>query len=94
MYHPDPTDYWRWTSAGLKKIITENGFKVVEFKGILGRMATGLQLFQDGLIFKFPNFLHPVLVAPLQILIFIFDKLQNDKVRDMDACTYLIIGQK
>lgn len=25
MYHPDPVDYWRWTSAGLQKLIQEAG---------------------------------------------------------------------
>lgn len=24
-YHPSPTDYWRWTHAGLAKLLTENG---------------------------------------------------------------------
>ncbi len=24
-YHPSPTDYWRWTHAGLDKLFTENG---------------------------------------------------------------------
>lgn len=24
-YHPSPTDYWRWTHAGLEKLFSENG---------------------------------------------------------------------
>jgi hypothetical protein len=24
-YHPSPTDYWRWTHAGLAKLFAENG---------------------------------------------------------------------
>lgn len=24
-YHPSPTDYWRWTHAGLRKLFVENG---------------------------------------------------------------------
>jgi SAM-dependent methyltransferase len=24
-YHPSPTDYWRWTHAGLEKLLLENG---------------------------------------------------------------------
>lgn len=24
-YHPSPTDYWRWTHAGLEKLFVENG---------------------------------------------------------------------
>ena len=52
MFHPDPTDYWRWTSTGLQKSVKEAGFEVVYFEGILGRSAMGLQLFQDGILFK------------------------------------------
>ena len=25
VYHPSPADYWRWTHAGLEKIVSENG---------------------------------------------------------------------
>ena len=25
VYHPSPVDYWRWTHAGLEKILRENG---------------------------------------------------------------------
>jgi hypothetical protein len=24
-YHPSPTDYWRWTHAGLEKLFVDNG---------------------------------------------------------------------
>ncbi|TAE36839.1 MAG: class I SAM-dependent methyltransferase [Runella slithyformis] len=94
MYHPDPTDYWRWTSAGLQKIVVRAGFEVVAFRGIIGRMGMGLQLFQDGLLYKLPPFLRPVAAVPLQFLIMIFDKLTTTKARDMDACTYLVVAQK
>ncbi len=94
MYHPDPTDYWRWTSAGLQKIVKKEGFEVLAFKGMLGRMASGLQLFQDGLIFKFPTWFRPFISTPMQLLIAAFDKLQRQNVIDMDACNYLIVGKK
>ena len=25
VYHPSPVDYWRWTHAGLEKVVSENG---------------------------------------------------------------------
>ena len=28
-YHPDPQDYWRWTSAGLARLFSEAGFETV-----------------------------------------------------------------
>lgn len=94
MYHPDPTDYWRWTSAGLKKIITQSGYEIIGFHGIIGRSAMGLQLFQDGLIFKLPKFLRPILSLIMQPLIWFFDKIMKQETRDSDACTYVVVAKK
>lgn len=93
MYHPDPTDYWRWTSTGLKKIVERNGFEVVAFRGIIGRSAMGLQLFQDGLLFKLPSFLRPLLTIPMQALIALFDKISTQQATDTDGCTYLVVAK-
>lgn len=94
MFHPDPTDFWRWTSTGLKKIVTEAGFEVVYFSGIIGRSAMGLQLFQDGLLFKLPKFLRPVLAVVMQPLIILFDKTTSQATRDKDACTFVLVAKK
>ncbi len=93
MFHPDPTDYWRWTSAGLQKIITESGFEVIYFRGIIGRAAMGLQLFQDGFLFKIPKFLRPVLAIFMQPLIGLFDHTTSQKSKDADACTYIVVAK-
>jgi SAM-dependent methyltransferase len=93
MYHPDPYDYWRWTSAGLKKIVAANGFEVVDFKGIIGRSAMGLQLFQDGLYFKVPKFVKPIFVFIMQLFIHLFDKTTKQSTKDTDACTFLIVAK-
>jgi SAM-dependent methyltransferase len=94
MFHPDPTDFWRWTSTGLKKIVTEAGFEVVYFEGILGRSAMGLQLFQDGLLFKLPKPLRFLLSLILQPLIIFFDKIITAKSRNEDACTFVLVAKK
>lgn len=94
MYHPDPTDFWRWTSAGLKKIITEQGFEIIAFKGILGRASMGMQLVQDGILFKIPQWSRPILACIMQPLVWLFDKISSQKARDNDACTYLVIAKK
>ena len=93
MFHPDPTDYWRWTSAGLRKIITESGFEVVYFRGIIGRAAMGLQLFQDGFLFKIPKFLRPVLALFMQPLIALFDQTTSQRSKDADACTFVVVAR-
>ena len=92
IYHPDPTDYWRWTSAGLKKILTEQGFEIEYFRGIIGRPAAGLHLLQDTLIFKIPKFLTPLISIPFQIAMYVFDKiLTRQTTRDKDAGIFFIV---
>ena len=94
MFHPDPTDFWRWTSTGLQKVVSEAGFEIVYFRGIIGRSAMGLQLFQDGIIFKLPKFLRPVLAIFMQPLIIFFDKTTLQETRDKDACTFILVAKK
>ena len=94
MFHPDPTDFWRWTSTGLQKIVKEAGFEIIYFKGIIGRSAMGLQLFQDGILFKLPKFLRPVLAIIMQPLIIFFDKTTAQETRDKDACTFILVATK
>ncbi|MCY1307120.1 hypothetical protein D9M70_570220 [compost metagenome] len=94
MYHPDPTDYWRWTSSGLKKVIGEAGFEVTYFSGILGRAAMGMQLVQDGLLFKFPRFTRPLFALFFQPQIWLLDQLSSQNSRDTDACTYILVAEK
>lgn len=93
MYHPDPQDFWRWTSAGLKKIIERNGFEVIDFIGIIGRSATGLQLFQAGLMFKLPKFIKPPFFFIMQLLIALFDKTTTKETRDKDAAVFIAIAK-
>lgn len=93
MYHPDPTDFWRWTSMGLKKIVEEAGFEILHFEGIIGRSAMGIQLFQDGLMFKFPKLIRVPFILFCQSLIWCFDKVNSEKQKAQDACTYLVIAK-
>lgn len=94
MYHPDPTDYWRWTSSGLKKIITDSGFEVKYFTGIIGRAAMGMQLVQDGFLFKVPKALRPLLALFFQPQIWFLDKLSSQASKNADACTYILVAEK
>ncbi|HEX8549874.1 MAG TPA: class I SAM-dependent methyltransferase [Cytophagaceae bacterium] len=94
MFHPDPTDFWRWTSTGLRKIVSEAGFEIVYFKGIIGRSAMGIQLFQDGILFKLPKFLRPLLALFIQPWIILFDKTTAQNTKDKDACTFILVARK
>ncbi len=93
MYHPDPYDYWRWTSAGLKKIVERNGFEVIDFRGIIGRPAMGLQLFQDGFMFNLPKPFKQVFIFIMQMLIVLFDKITKQSTKNTDACTFLVVAR-
>ena len=53
-YKPDPVDYGRWTSSGLKLEIEKAGFSVIELKGMMGLLSMSLQLFQDAVLLSFP----------------------------------------
>mgnify|MGYP000116553230 CR=1 FL=1 len=94
MFHPDPTDFWRWTSTGLQKIVKEAGVEIVYFEGILARSSMGLQLFQDGLLFKFPKAIRPLWSMLLQPFIIFFDKIAGNKSRREDACTFILVAKK
>jgi SAM-dependent methyltransferase len=93
-YHPTPNDYWRWTSAGLRKTIERAGFSISSFYGILGLAASGLQLFQDGICLKLPKFLVPVFALFMQLLVRLFNKINSQAQRDRDAALYVIVAQK
>lgn len=93
-YHPTPYDYWRWTSAGLRKTIEAEGFEIRSFHGIMGLAASGLQLFQDALLLKTPKFLVPPLAFIMQSFIRLFDKIHSQQQRDRDASLYVVIAQK
>ena len=93
-YHPTPNDYWRWTSAGLRKTIEAEGFNISSFHGILGLPASGLQLFQDGIYLKLPRFLRPVFALVMQAQISLFNKLSSQEQRNRDGAIYVIVAQK
>lgn len=93
-YHPTPNDYWRWTSAGLRKTVEDESFKVTSFFGIMGLAASGLQLLQDAIINKLPKFLRPPFAFVMQLQIMLFNKINSQPQRDRDASLYIVLAQK
>lgn len=94
LYHPTPNDYWRWTGAGLRKVVEKENFKINSFTGVLGLTASGLQLFQDGILFKLPKFLVPIWSVIMQAVIGLFDKIHSQAQRDRDSALYIVVAQK
>ena len=74
-------------------MVERNGFEVVDFRGIIGRPAMGLQLFQDGLMFNLPKPLKQLFIFKMQILIYLFDKVTKQSTKDTDACTFLVVAK-
>jgi SAM-dependent methyltransferase len=93
-YHPTPNDYWRWTSAGLRKTVEKEGFNISSFHGIMGLAASGLQLLQDAIAVKMPKFLLPPFALVMQGMIALFNKINSQSQRDRDASLYVVIATK
>ena len=93
-YHPTPNDYWRWTSAGLKKTVEAEGFELLEFTGVMGLIASGLQLFQDGVANKLSGVLKSGWALLIQTLIRLADKMNSQAQKDRDASLYIMVLRK
>lgn len=89
-YHPDPTDFWRWTREGLRKEIERAGFRIEHIRGIMNLAASGLQLFQDGSSAYIPRFLRPLFFWLNNRIIAIVDKLGSAESRNSDAGVFVI----
>ena len=93
-FHPDPTDFWRWTSMGLQKQLREAGFELLSFNGIMGPLATSLQLMQDSIYPTFPRFIKPPMCFLFQLAMRVADRITPAHVRDADACVYVVVARK
>jgi SAM-dependent methyltransferase len=94
VYHPDPDDYWRWTCAGLQKVVTDAGLRVERFEGIIGGLPTGLQLVQDSIYWQIPRAVRPLLAIVMQTLIALSDRLHSDGSRALNAQVYALVAVK
>ena len=93
-YHPDPTDFWRWTGEGLRRQVEDAEFRVLKLEGVVGLAGAGLQLFQDAVYVR----LWPPARAPfalvMQSLIRLFDRLHHDGDRSREALVLIVLAEK
>jgi SAM-dependent methyltransferase len=94
VYHPDPVDYWRWTCAGLQRVIEDAGLEIVRFEGIMGLAATGLQLVHDSIYWKLPRLLKPAFSLVMQSLIAISDRLTGAESRRLNSLVFALVAGK
>lgn len=92
-YHPCPTDYWRWTNAGLRRVVEEASFEVVDFHGGMGLAATGLQLFQDAVSPAFPWGPRQAFRFGMQLLMALADRCTRRESRDRDGDVFIVVAR-
>ena len=94
VYHPDPVDYWRWTSAGLRRAVEMTGFGVIHEEGIMGITAVGLQFVQYAIYHRVPRLVRPLLALFFQSLIAVGDRAEPRASRDGNALVLAVVAEK
>jgi SAM-dependent methyltransferase len=93
-WHPDPVDFWRWTCQGLRRAVGDAGFEVRRFEGVMGLAATGLQFFQDAILWKLPRRARPPVALVMQALIGLVDRFQGAESKRMNALVFGLVAEK
>lgn len=94
VWHPDPVDHWRWTCGGLRHAVESAGFEVARFEGVVGLAATGLQLFQDAIVYSLPRPLRKPFAFVMQALMGLADRIQGAESRRYNALVFALIAEK
>lgn len=95
LYHPHPTDFRRWTSAGLRGEIEAEGFDVQGFDPLVGPLAWTTQFRLLGLreaLRRVPvlgDLLLPVVAAVMNLRMVVEDAITPKAISDDNACVYL-----
>jgi SAM-dependent methyltransferase len=93
-YHQDPEDYWRWTRAGLEKLLGDHGFEMASSRGVLGLVAAALQIIQDGTFWYLPRPLRRPFAILMQGLIVLSDRLYPRANRVNNCLTIAVLARK
>ncbi len=94
MYHPHPTDFWRWTADGLDLTLSNSGFDVVHISGVLSLAATGANLFQDGWMPRLPRVMKMPFGLFMQSVIALSDWLAPSAAGPTDCATLLTLSKR
>lgn len=93
-YHPDPEDYWRWTPAGLEKVVEEAGLEVADIRGVMGLAAAALQLLQAATLGHLPAKLRRPCTLVFQRLIAMSDRRYSETTRVRNALVLAVRATK
>jgi SAM-dependent methyltransferase len=93
VHHPDPADYWRWTGAGLQKLLSDHGWSVLDTAGVVGFAGAALQLLQDSMAYGRRNsLLKTGFEIFMQRLIGFVDSFYSRLSRQENAGHYLVVA--
>jgi len=92
-YHPDPTDFWRWTIDGLQREIQLAGFEISLVKSVFGLESVALQLWQDATYERLPRFVRRIYIWCFQRGIQFIEGRQPNKISN-DASIYIVLARK
>jgi SAM-dependent methyltransferase len=92
-YHPDPSDFWRWTPDGLQRVIRNARFEIVSVQSVLGPESVALQLWQDATYERLPRALRALYVRFFQACIGVIERRHRDKFTS-DASAYVVHSRK
>ena len=93
-WHPDPIDLWRWTSEGLQREISQHGFEIERFEGVMGLGPTGVQLLQDSLYHRVPHRTRSLLALICQSAIRLLARFDRPDERRRDALVYATVARR
>jgi SAM-dependent methyltransferase len=93
-YHPDPVDLWRWTCEGLRREVENAGFEVVQFEGVIGMAATGLQLLQDAISYRLSGRWVPWLALFVQPIVRFLDRFETSESLSYNAQVFALVASR
>jgi FkbM family methyltransferase len=89
-----PSDRWRCTGGGLRRLLWESGFAIVEFRGLLGLAATGAQLFQQATAPRLPRRAARMYTGSMQRVIAWLDHRSPSRSHTDNASVLAVLAEK
>lgn len=91
-YHPHPTDFWRWTADGLKRLVTAAGLDARSVTPLVGAVPIGLWLVMMNIQIKLPPGLRHLFITLFNAAIHLSDRVDWPIFRaDFD---YVVLAER
>lgn len=96
LYHPHPTDYWRWTRDGLRVAMEVHGFEIKRLTGVVGPLAWTTQFRLLGyrhVLQRVPllgGILTNALSLAMNVRMIVEDAITPQSINEDNACVYVV----